>query len=411
MGIGHLLEIRNWELEIFITSMSINPKQFNQPPKTHQREITIFVSPQRGLILFLILIILIVFLGSVLYLTGQKYLAAIYYGQGMTISETASPNRLDQAIAKFIKTVNLDRTNDRYYRGLSWTYMLKLNEMLTQPTTNPAREQAQFQNILSSAISLGRQATTINSKESLNWLNLGSIYENIIPLANGADELAFESYKKVIELEPLSPAALVDLARAYLVSADKIRTELNTSSQPTPDKNNFKERQNLIESHLNEALKQLNLSLSLKGDYSPAHFLMAQVYERQNNLSGAIEKLKTTQQFNPMNWGLAFQLGLLYYKNNQLNEAQRELEKTVLLNDNYSNARYFLGLTYDRSQEKQKALAQFKKIGELNPDNQEVKKIIDNLEANRSALENIVPPATPPQQRTEVPVPEEKKER
>ena len=46
------------------------------------------------------------------------------------------------------------------------------------------------------------------------------------------------------------------------------------------------------------------------------------------------------------------------------------------------------------------------KIAELNPDNQEVKEILGNLNAGRGALETIVPPAMSPDQRTKAPVPE-----
>ena len=48
-------------------------------------------------------------------------------------------------------------------------------------------------------------------------------------------------------------------------------------------------------------------------------------------------------------------------------------------------------------------MEQFQKIAELNPDNAEVKKIIENLKAGKVALAGIAPP---PQQRTEAPISE-----
>jgi len=59
------------------------------------------------------------------------------------------------------------------------------------------------------------------------------------------------------------------------------------------------------------------------------------------------------------------------------------------LDKNYSNARYFLGLIYDKEENKEKAIEQFTKIAELNPDNEEVKKILTNLREGKSALEGI----------------------
>jgi len=93
--------------------------------------------------------------------------------------------------------------------------------------------------------------------------------------------------------------------------------------------------------------------------------------------------------------GLAFQLGVLYYSDKQFDKAKAEFERTVSLNENYSNARYFLGLVYDREGKKSEAISQFEKVANLNPDNEEVKKILDNLKAGKPALEGITP-AQPP---------------
>ncbi|GAI09342.1 unnamed protein product, partial [marine sediment metagenome] len=67
-----------------------------------------------------------------------------------------------------------------------------------------------------------------------------------------------------------------------------------------------------------------------------------------------------------------------------------ELERAVELSPAYSNARYFLGLIYDRKGKTQEAIKQFEVIAGLNPENQEVKKILSNLKAGKPALEGII---------------------
>ncbi|PIR71468.1 MAG: hypothetical protein COU43_02535, partial [Candidatus Nealsonbacteria bacterium CG10_big_fil_rev_8_21_14_0_10_37_25] len=69
--------------------------------------------------------------------------------------------------------------------------------------------------------------------------------------------------------------------------------------------------------------------------------------------------------------------------------------RAILLDPNYSNARYFLGLIYDREENKKEAILQFERIEQFNPENQEVKKILANLRAERPALEGIVPGQPP----------------
>jgi len=81
---------------------------------------------------------------------------------------------------------------------------------------------------------------------------------------------------------------------------------------------------------------------------------------------------------------------VLYYNNNQIDEAQAQFEKAVLIDYNYSNARYFLGLIYDKKGNKNKAIEQFEIIEKFNPENQEVKKILNNLREGRQALEGII---------------------
>ncbi len=155
---------------------------------------------------------------------------------------------------------------------------------------------------------------------------------------------------------------------------------------------------------MNKAKSALEKSIALKGDYALANFLMAQVYIREGNLTEAIKKVEGLVNVAPNDAGLLFQLGVLYYRNNQLAPAQVSFERAVALNQDYSNARYFLGLIYDQEGQKQKAIEQFKPIEKLNPDNQEVKKILDNLQNGRPALSGIVPPAQAPAERTQTPV-------
>ena len=120
----------------------------------------------------------------------------------------------------------------------------------------------------------------------------------------------------------------------------------------------------------------------------------------------AIQATENTKITAPFDIGVAFQLGLLYYQAGDLARAQAELERAISLNENYSNARYFLGLIYDKRGDKGKAIEQFERVLALNPGNQEVQNILDNLRFGKDALLEIVPPARPPQDRIEPPVPD-----
>ena len=151
----------------------------------------------------------------------------------------------------------------------------------------------------------------------------------------------------------------------------------------------------LATEEIDKAREQFQKALELKSDYAPAHFQMAAILVLEGKTGEAIEKMEIAKTLNPFDIGLAFQLGILYYNDKQFEKARAEFERAIGLNENYSNARYFLGLIYDRQDKKAEAISQFEKIAELNPDNEEVKKILANLRGGRAALEGITP-AQPP---------------
>ena len=80
------------------------------------------------------------------------------------------------------------------------------------------------------------------------------------------------------------------------------------------------------------------------------------------------------------------------------------LERAVGLNPQYSNARYFLGLSYFQVGRIEESAEQFTVVSDLNPDNEEVKAILENVKAGNDPFDNIEPPAPPPAQRDTLPI-------
>jgi len=155
---------------------------------------------------------------------------------------------------------------------------------------------------------------------------------------------------------------------------------------------------------LTEATQKLEEAVGLKANYTPAHQLLAQIYDIQGKIEEAIISTSNLVILSPQDAGLWFRLGLLHYKNNDMPKAESALSQAVLLNESYSNARYFLGLAYSVQNKNGEAIAQFERVVDLNPDNGEAKTILDNLKAGRPPLEGIVPPEEAPENREETPI-------
>jgi len=336
-------------------------------------EISFLANPKIGFISVLLIVILI--LGSItsLYLFSQKARAAYYFNKAINILN--AQGNLDETENNILKAISLDN-QDEYLRALTEIDLLRIQEVLSQKDLPADQAKLKFQNALTAAIQSAQQSTVLNPKDPLNWMELGKVYESVIPFKiTGADNMAITSYEQALKVSPFDPTPLFTAAR------------VEVQSQKT------KEARDYIQSVLN-----------LKGDFAPAIFLLSQIEAGEGNLKEAINRTEQTALLAPNDIGVLFQLGLLYYQDNNLDNSRLSLERAISLNENYANAHYFLGLVYDKQGNKDKAIGQFENIAKTNPDNQEIQKILSNLKAGKAALEEISPPAKAPEKRASPPI-------
>jgi len=336
-------------------------------------EISFLTNPRIGFVSVLLIVVLMLGFITSLYLFSQKARAAYSFNKAINILNTQG--NLDETENNILKAIRLDN-QDEYLRALTEIDLLRIQQVLSQKDLTADEARLKFQNALAAAIQNAQQSTSLNPQDPLNWMELGRVYESVIPFKiTGADNMAITSYEQALKVSPFDPTPLFAAAR------------VEVQTQKT------KEARNYIQSVLN-----------LKGDFAPAIFLLSQIEAQEGNLKEAITRTEQTAILAPNDIGVLFQLGLLYYQNNNLANARIALERAVSLNDNYANARYFLGLIYDKQGEKDKAVEQFENIAKTNPDNQEIQKILSNLKAGKSALEEIVPPAKAPEKRENPPI-------
>lgn len=347
-----------------------------------------------SLVSFGFIILMIIVIGF-LYLEGSKFIAEAKFKRGLDLIEE---DKLDLGINKVIQATIVNPYEDKFYRNLAQLFLLKINQDLAASSLNQEERANRVQAGISNAINSTVRATTLNSKDVSNWIVRGLIYRNLITLVNGAGEWAIKSYQEALKLEPTNPFIYTEIARTYVNQVDLL------SNQAQKDETAKKQ----IADYLNKAVEAYKNAIELKSDYSPAHFEIALVYDRQGRINEAIAKMEGNKQAIPKDTGIAFQLAVLYYKSSQFDKAKAEFLRAVALDENFSNARYFLGLLFDREGNKEAAIEQFEKIAELNPDNDLVKQILANLRVGKSALGS--PELGPPEQPEEIPIEEEQAE-
>lgn len=338
-------------------------------------ELSFSQNAKLGFVCSLVVVLLMIASVASFYFLSQKYWAAYSFGRGISILN--SGGNIDEAESLISRASRFDR-QDRYYRALSEIGLLRLQQLVSKTNVPEEDLRTQFQNIVASAIGNAQTACVINPLDFLNWMDLGQIYEALIPFKiPGATNAAINAYKEAAVNAPFDPRPLFNSARVEIQA-----------------------------NNLDLAKSFLNSSLAIKSDYAPSLFLLSQLEAQQGNLREAIMRTEQVRILAPNDIGVLFQLGLLYYQSKDFESARLVLERAVSLSSNYSNARYFLGLIYDKQGRAADAIAQFEQIKILNPDNEEVKTILSNLYAGKGALAGISPPQPSPEKRPTPPLSE-----
>ncbi len=307
------------------------------------------------------------------YVFASRYMGSRLYQQALSLD----PSQADNAALLLGKAIKKDG-QALYYRGVADVGVIRINRIFADTSGNPDELRAKFQGVFSESLAAAQKAVELDPKDYQNHISLGRLYETLIPAKiEGAYQSAFKAYNDALILNGKNPAAYMHLARLSFVNKDE-----------------------------KSARSYIEQGLAQKSNFTELHFLLSQLEAGNGNTKAAIESALRTVQLEPNDIGAWFQLGLLYYTDKDYTRAATALEQAVARDGNYSNARYFLGLSYDRLGKSDQAIAQFEKIKALNPDNDEVKKILSNLYAGRAALANIG--GTAPEKRATPPVKEDR---
>jgi tetratricopeptide (TPR) repeat protein len=299
---------------------------------------------------------------------------------------------LRQAQADLNKAVNLNPWRDNYRVMLAQVLLGLANYEASQPVAEKEEDkQMQIQRLqtyIAASIAAARSATELASESVANWEVLGSIYRGTVLFAKDAEPWVISSFEKAVALEPSNPALLTELGRAYLISASRIRQRAEQA------KDDEKSRLELEASaQLTKALDQFARAVVLKPDYAPAHFQEVLALELQGKFSDAIDKLERLRASIPQDIDVLYELGSLAYNTGDYNKAEEAFSAITKLVPNHSNAHFSLNLVYQKKGEIDKAIAELEKVLELNPGNQQVTKLLNDLKSGTPPAQKA--PAAP----------------
>ncbi len=314
--------------------------------------------------------------GLILALVGA-YFGASAYVADVQYAKALSEKDINKASAYLVSAVNWNGQSDTYYRTASQAALGLLGAELNKKEDKADTQQAaRIQNYMTSAINLAKKATELGPKESLNWNNLGAVYQNLLGLVGGVDALATSAYQKASELRPGDASFNNAIGNLYLTEAQLLRQAASGNKDSA---------QLIQQANAALALAETNYkkAVDMSSNFGLAIYNLGVVYDQEGKLPEAIKQLEKIAPFNSDQPNLLFELGLLYYRNGDKDKAFTTLQQVLVLQPDYSNANWYLALIYEERKDTPNAVAQLNKIlsVEANKENQTVLDKLHQLEA------------------------------
>ena len=173
-----------------------------------------------------------------------------------------------------LKAVTLLPTMTNY--RLSYSRVnLSIATAISQNPSLSDEQKTQISQLLSQAIREAKAATSLTPQSSLAWQNLGSLYRNLINVAQGSDQFAVSAYAQAVSLDPANPALRIEFG-GLLYQLAQLTTDNTQKIQL-----------------LNRAVQEFSTAIQLKKDYANGYYNLAKAYELAENYQLAYNSLQT----------------------------------------------------------------------------------------------------------------------
>ena len=139
---------------------------------------------------------------------------------------------------------------------------LALANSIAQKEAISDEDRTTIAQLIQQAIREGKVAVALNPTRAGNWEVLASIYRTVIPLAEGADAFAIQTYNQAVNLDPLNPNTRIALGGIYYGAGQ------------------FK-----------NAIDIFRLAVLTKSDHANARYNLASAYKEDGQLQKAIDEM------------------------------------------------------------------------------------------------------------------------
>jgi tetratricopeptide (TPR) repeat protein len=189
---------------------------------------------------------------------GRAFAAELSFKQGID----AQGRRDTQAIIEKVRgAIRLNPYVDRYHYTLSQISLVIARNLAQKQDLNEA-ERTTLTQLVQLSINEAKAAVALNLQRAGNWEVLAQTYRAIMPIAEGADNFAIQSYSQAVALDPLNPNLRINLGGIYYGMKN-----------------------------YGDAVKVLELAVTTKPDLANGHYNLAFAYRDQKELEKAIQQM------------------------------------------------------------------------------------------------------------------------
>jgi hypothetical protein len=332
-------------------------------------------APRLGLFASIGFGVLAVLLFCAVFVGVQRYTAELAFAHAVALD--ASDADIEEVIEELDRATQFNKWGDVYYRNLSSAYFAQAQQIVARAEGELSEAQTQaLLEAVGNSINAINTAVILESSYLPNWVMRGTIYREVMNFAPGAEDHAAESFLNATVLEPTDPLHYVDLARVYLIVADRNLAFVNAEDVELAQ--TAQENQQALLAAAEAALVN---AVTVKNDYLVAHYYLAAVYERQGRLHESTERLLALRNNDLNNIGLGFQLGVMLMRLEEYDLAREELERIITLSPNYANAIWYLSALSNVQGDVEGAIALAEQVLALDPGNTLVAARIEQLKA------------------------------
>ncbi len=329
------------------------------------------------------------FIGVLVLAVISFYFITLRYAANLKFARAMISQDIDRQTELLVDALNLNRNEDIYSRNLANLLVSRIGQELQNLDSARTENERQavisrVQNFSATAINLSNETTQRHGQDAANWFSRALVYENLINIVDGSDQWAVRIYDEYSRLSPKDPVPYLRKGNINLTIADFLR-QLNQAPHLRASEGQAN-LQKQISENLALAEENYQKAIELKPNYVLAIYNLSVVYERQGRVKDAIRQLELTRSAEPLDANISLQLGLLYYRDNKKNQAFSEFQRAIAIFQNFSNARWYLALLYEERGEIDNALDQLRKIEVLNPDNEILKKKINELKLGKRSI-------------------------